>query len=234
MPFTYVVPDDAPTDKEITATAAPPPVPERPAEPVEQRQEKPAAAEPEPRSQQAPPRQEPAAAPVSNWQQPQKQQIPYVPDYHRRNRGCFFKGCIGGLVCFVVFMFFMLRSCDHSYQSDDLGSDTIEVGDEYAVLDFDSLMASVKPQPDSPHWLLGNWTTETSFGTIVLSVGRKYIREMVDDHAAQGSWFYARTAGDDDGALYCRFADGTKQIYTLDEKHQRIDAGQGLWMNKTK
>lgn len=137
-------------------------------------------------------------------------------------------------MCFVVFMFFMLRSCDHSYQSDDLDSDTTEVSGEYAVLDFDSLMAGVKPQLGSPHWLLGNWTTETSFGTIMLSVGRKYIREAVGDRAAEGSWFYARTAGDDNGALYCRFADGTKQIYTLDEKHQRIDAGQGLWMNKTK
>ncbi len=134
------------------------------------------------------------------------------------------------IVAFVVSVF-MIRSCNRKkYYSEQALPDDVEIVQNQK--DANSMDISTNDDVDvssakMPKWLQGNWSVHTDYGVITLRIHGNKIAETSGGRTSYGTFVYEKDR------LSCDFGDGQTMYYKLNESTQRIDAGNGMWMEKT-
>ncbi|MBR5698844.1 MAG: hypothetical protein IKX44_09545 [Prevotella sp.] len=158
-----------------------------------------------------------------------KHTIPAGKPQGRSRRGCLRNCLIVFLLAFIALVF-AVRNCfgDRSYKQamleEGVKESLNEFGDEAVVRDVDEFV-EIHPEP-IPDWLEGAWRVETDYGVITITIHGNKIAEESGGEISRGTFYYRQ------GTLYCDFGDGELAKRHLDMKRKRIDAGEGMLMEK--
>lgn len=125
-------------------------------------------------------------------------------------------------------LLYVFKTCsrDESYDYADLEArrmPRVEVVDTVRPL---PKMASSKRAVATPQWIYGTWRAQTDYGEIEIRLADIWIRETIDGETTHGRFFYTK------GQINCVFNKCDSFVYRVDDKLQRIDAGDGIWMSK--
>lgn len=169
-----------------------------------------------------------------DYQQPMPS-TPYGRQYSSsRRNGCLQRFYVIFLISLIIFVF-VIRRCyvDRSYNNENVGGkeipkelviDDISETQHHEMHDVDEFEI-VKPETP-PEWLQGSWSVETAEGVITVFIKGNRISESFDDKTEHGTFYYSK------GIIYCDFGNNEETIRHLDLNHQRLEAGEGLWMEK--
>ena len=126
--------------------------------------------------------------------------------------------------------FFAYKSCGEtrSYTSESLsmdkGSSYPNEQKAYSISEEDGSLAA--SGTSAPKWVYGTWMVDTKYGQIKIVIRGNRITETSGGGTSSGTFVY------DGGMLLCDFGDGNIFTYRLLEEEERIDAGDGLLMQK--
>lgn len=161
---------------------------------------------------------------------------PYSRQYSSsRRNGCLQRFYVLFILSLIIFVF-VIRRCyiDRSYNNDSVGGkempkevveDNLSEAIHHEMHDVDEFEV-VRPE-NPPSWLQGNWSVETSEGSINVFIKGNRISETFDGKTERGTFYYSK------GIIYCDFGKGEEATRRLDLGHQRLEAGGGLWMEKS-
>lgn len=147
---------------------------------------------------------------------------------HRFLASCSLRGAFLAVVfCFMFYLVF-LRGCssDEPPVEEALrepASVVEEPEDTFAAPLKKYDVSHAKPTPD---WVFGTWQRKTSYGMIEIRLAGKWIRETLDGKTEHGTFFYSP------GQINCIFNGRDTFIYRVDDVRRRIDAGNGMWMDR--
>ena len=147
---------------------------------------------------------------------------------HRFLASCSMRGAfLAVLFCFMFYVVF-LRGCstDEPPVDESLSEPTTvveEPEDTFAAPLKKYDVSHAKPTPD---WMFGTWQRKTSYGLIEIRLAGKWIRETLDGKTEHGTFFYSP------GQVNCIFNGRDTFIYRVDDVRRRIDAGNGMWMDR--
>lgn len=161
---------------------------------------------------------------------------PYGRQYSSsRRNGCLQRFYVIFLISLIIFVFVIRRFyVDRSYNNENVGgkeipkelvTDDLSEDIPHEMHDVDEFEV-VRPE-DPPSWLQGNWSVETSEGSITVFIKGNRISETFDGKTERGTFYYSK------GVIYCNFGKGEETTRRLDVGHQRLEAGGGLWMEKS-
>ena len=156
-----------------------------------------------------------------------------------KKHGCLHRLAVG-LLCCVAVVFLAVRYChsEKHYGAHDVNvSDGIhQQGEQVPVDDIqddeqtaDTVDAEQSASDEeTPQWVEGLWHADTDYGGIDVAISGNTITETAGGETSRGTFRYRNNT------LYCDFGDGETFEYRIDPDSQRIDAGRGIYMSKTR
>lgn len=156
-----------------------------------------------------------------------------------KKHGCLHRFLVVVVSCMAI-IFFAVRYCnsERHYTAQDVnvsdgthhqrGQEPIsDVPDDEAEADTIAAESS-SAEEETPQWVEGSWHADTEYGGIDVTISGNTIAETEGDETSKGTFHYRGNT------LYCDFGDGHTFEYRLDPDKHRIDAGQGIYMSKTR
>lgn len=156
-----------------------------------------------------------------------------------KKHGCLHRLAVGVLCCVAV-VFLTVRYCysEKHYVAHDVNvSDGIrQEGEQVPVDDIwddeqtvDTVVTEQSASDEeTPQWVEGLWHADTEYGGIDVVISGNTVTETAGGETSRGTFRYRNNT------LYCDFGDGETFEYRIDSDRQRIDAGCGLYMSKTR
>lgn len=158
-----------------------------------------------------------------------------------KKHGCLHRFLVMVVSCLAI-IFFAVRYCNserhytahdvnvsdgtHHQRGQESVSDAPDDDDEEA--DMIAAETSSAEEEQLPQWVEGSWHADTEYGGIDVTISGNTITETDGDETSKGTFHYRGNT------LYCDFGDGQTFEYRLDPDKHRIDAGQGIYMSKTR
>ena len=96
---------------------------------------------------------------------------------------------------------------------------------EPEVIDEADEFQEVAPEK-APDWIEGSWVVDSEEGMIRITIHGNHIAEASGGETSHGTFYYEK------GCLFCDFGKGEVEVRKLDLENERIDAGDGMWMEK--
>ncbi len=143
----------------------------------------------------------------------------------KKSSGCLRKMMVVGVVATIGIILLLLQ-CDAEKDYNQTVSSGQAPSSQQTVHGGEVQFDANAKQEKAPQWIQGRWHVDTDFGGISLTIRGQYIVETSGGQTCSGKYRYQNHR------LFCDYGDGKPFVYRLDEEKQRIDAGNGLMMEK--